>query len=363
MELSKRIDKILVVLVVSAILAVFSVVITTFSKNVFANNEDEFSTDQVDEEKFVIFYDNGDKLIVKTNAKTVGDAISRVGFILNDGDAVEPSLETEINANNFYINIHRARPVIVKDGVVAKYLMTASYDKKEIMKEAEITVYDGDEIALINNEDFLETGAANTYLVTRNGGRIVTEEEEIPFSEEEVKDYNLAPGTSEIRQYGEMGLKKIAYNILYVDGKEVSRELVSEEVVKWPVARIVAVGASEIERNPLTASKGRNRYTVKREDGTIFERQETYYDLNMSRVMQFRLNDGCGDGTYSVREDGVKIDSEGYVLVAANLDYYPLCTIVETSLGLGRVYDTGSFAEVNPEQFDIATDWTSRNGI
>ena len=36
MELSKRIDKILVVLVVSAILAVFSVVFTTFSKNVFA---------------------------------------------------------------------------------------------------------------------------------------------------------------------------------------------------------------------------------------------------------------------------------------------------------------------------------------
>ena len=83
----------------------------------------------------------------------------------------------------------------------------------------------------------------------------------------------------------------------------------------------------------------------------------------MSRVMQYRLADGCGDGTYTVRDDGVKVDYEGYVLVAANLDRYPLCSVVETSLGLGKVYDTGTFASTNPEQFDIATDWTNRNGV
>ena len=311
----------------------------------------------------MIFYNDGDKLIVKTDAKTVGEALTRAKIVLNEGDIVEPSLETEINANNFYINIYRARPVVVKDGTVAKYLMTASYDEKMIMKEAGIMVYDGDIIAMINNKDFLETGAANVYTITRNGGREVTEEEEIMFPEEEIKDYNLEPGVSEIRQYGEVGIKKTIYNILYADGKEVSREMISEEIVKEPVARVVAVGANEIEKNPLTASMGRNRYTVKKEDGTIFERQETYYDLDMKRVMQLRLNEGCGDGSYSVREDGVKVDSDGYVLVAANLDYYPLCSIVETSLGLGKVYDTGAFAEVNPEQFDIATDWTRRNGV
>jgi len=39
------------------------------------------------------------------------------------------------------------------------------------------------------------------------------------------------------------------------------RELVSEEVVREPVARIVAVGANEIERHPLTVGMGRNYYT------------------------------------------------------------------------------------------------------
>ena len=70
----------------------------------------------------------------------------------------------------------------------------------------------------------------------------------------------------------------------------------------------------------------------------------------------------CGGGSYSVREDGVKVDQDGYVLVAANLSRYPRCSIVETSVGLGKVYDTGGFAASNPEQFDIATDWSNHDG-
>ena len=78
----------------------------------------------------------------------------------------------------------------------------------------------------------------------------------------------------------------------------------------------------------------------------------------MSGVMRF-----CGQNSYSVREDGAKVDADGYVLVAAALDRYPRCSIVQTSLGPGKVYDTGTFARTNPEQFDLATDWTKRDGI
>ena len=103
---------------------------------------------------------------------------------------------------------------------------------------------------------------------------------------------------------------------------------------------------------------GRNYYTYTKSDGTVILRQETFYDLNMSRVM---YNCGAG-GNYNVRADGVKVDKDGYVLVAANLDRYPRCSVVETSLGAGKVYDTGTFAAGNPEQFDIATDWSNHDG-
>ena len=98
-------------------------------------------------------------------------------------------------------------------------------------------------------------------------------------------------------------------------------------------------------------------------NGRVVERRETYYDLNMSRVMANAARI-CGvKNYYGVRSDGVKVDADGYVIVAANLDYYPRCSVVETSLGPGKVYDTGSFALTNPEQFDIATDWTRRDGV
>ncbi|MBR3353327.1 G5 domain-containing protein [Candidatus Saccharibacteria bacterium] len=360
MKLPRKIERILGFVITTSLVVVFVVLIGVFSRRTFAqgDGDDSFVSDEA---RYVTFYDSGEKLTVKTKAPTVGEALSRVGILINDGDIVEPELTAEINADNFYINIYRAHPVVVKDGLNDKYLMTASYDAKTIARQAGFTVYDGDEVVLVPNASFLELGVASVYELKRNGGRTITVEEEIPFGEETVKSYTLEPGRQEVQQLGELGLKRTNYNVLYIDGEEVSREFVSEEVVKEPVSRVVAVGANRIEMNPLTASKGVNRYTVT-VNGVTLERKETYYDLPMSGVMSL-VSGACGvPAYYSVREDGVKIDADGYVLVAAHLGRYPRCSIVETSLGPGKVYDTGTFAETNPEQFDIATDWTIRDG-
>ncbi len=357
MKLTKKFDRAIILVIFAVFLLLTGCFFKIKANNTFAEEAAaaENGTFETLGAKYVTFYDDGEKLTVKTDAKTVQEALDRAGILVSVGDIVEPGLEAEINADNFYVNIYRARPVVVRDGITEKYLMTASYDARTIMGEAGITVYDGDEIKMVPNTNFLENGVANVYEITRNGGRTLTVEEEIPFTEEQVKDYNLAPGTSEVRQLGEVGAKKSYYNVLYVDNVEVSRELIKEEVVREPVARIVAVGASAIEQHPLTASMGVNTYTVS-VNGTTVLRRETYYDLDMSVVIRY-----CGT-SYSVRADGVKVDQDGYVLVAANLGRYPRCSVVETSLGLGKVYDTGGFAVNNPEQFDIATDWTNRNG-
>lgn len=109
------------------------------------------------------------------------------------------------------------------------------------------------------------------------------------------------------------------------------------------------------KQNALTASKGAHIYV----DGDGVAHRETYYDLPMNVVIQ-----SCGStNTYSIRSDGAKVDQDGYVLVAANLNSYPRCTVVDTSLGLGKVYDTGGFALRHPYGFDLATDWTRYDGI
>jgi len=106
--------------------------------------------------------------------------------------------------------------------------------------------------------------------------------------------------------------------------------------------------------NALTKSRGAQIFT----DSNGVAHRETYYDLPMNVVMRH-----CGGGDYTIREqDGAKIDQDGYILVAANYRIYPKCSIVETSMGPGKVYDTGGFALRYPHGFDLATDWSNNNG-
>ncbi len=104
--------------------------------------------------------------------------------------------------------------------------------------------------------------------------------------------------------------------------------------------------ASSWDGPVLTASAG----TITGPSG-----KETYYNLNMSGVVSIMRSLGNTD-EYWVRDDGVKMLGD-YVMVAANLDVHPRGSLVETSLGMGIVCDTGSFASGNSTQLDIAVSW------
>lgn len=83
--------------------------------------------------------------------------------------------------------------------------------------------------------------------------------------------------------------------------------------------------------------------------------KESFYNMNMNNVVSAMRARG-NNARYWVREDGVKMLGD-YVMVAANLSIRPKGTILPTSLGMGIVVDTGSFALRNPTQLDIATAW------
>ena len=364
MRLSKKFDYSLIALMLALTGLVFLETAYNPQVKTFAESED-YEIVAIKDSIYVTIHDDGKRTIIKTTpGKTVREILEKMNVIINSTDSVEPGMDEIVDADNYHINIYRSYPAMVIDGGSEKYIMTSSHDPKSIVMDAGITVYDGDEIELVTDDRFLEVGVAPIYRLIRNGGRNVTIEEEIPFEETKVKDFDLAPGEMAVRQPGELGRKEKVYNVLYVDGEEVERTLVSERVIKEPVTKITAIGASKIEQRPLTPSMGRNYYTTTGSSGQTVERQETYYDLDMSGVMSLARGwEGCShSGHYSVREDGAKVDDDGYVLVAANLGRYPRCSVVETSLGAGKIYDTGTFAAGNPEQFDLATDWTNRNG-
>lgn len=225
--------------VVSAL--VFASLLKIITPNTFADNAASLAPSG--DIHYVTIYDQGKKLTIKTDAITVADALSRAHFEIATTDIVEPGLTTLINDGNFHINIYRSRPVIVSDGTTKKRLETASYDPITIARDAGFSVYDGDEVNMVANTNFLEAGISTAYEITRNGGRTVTEEIAIPFEEEIVKDYTLPLGENKTEQIGEDGLRVVKYKVEFIDGAEAKRELISDDIVKEPVKRIVREGA------------------------------------------------------------------------------------------------------------------------
>ena len=232
---------------------IFGTIAYHVTSNTFA--DDDPTSSAVLDYHFVTIYDQGKKLTVKTNAVTVAEALARANIELSSTDIVEPSRTTLINDGNFHINIYRARPVIISDGTVKKRIETASYDPATIASDAGFSIYDGDEIVMVENTNFMEAGISTAYKIIRNGGETLTEEIRIPFEEEIVRDINLPIGQNVTEQIGEEGLQVKKYKISFVDGVEVKRELVSDEVVREPVKRIVREGAKGVANNSTSAGE------------------------------------------------------------------------------------------------------------
>lgn len=218
-----------------------------FSLKLFSPPELAFAEDgtpirSVSEEFFVTIYDQGSYVTVKTGRATVAEVLERSQITIAETDIVEPALDTVIESD-YNVNVYRARPAIVIDGIERHYVMTASYDPKQIAKEAGLTVYDGDTFTTEVNTNFLEAGAVSTYRVERNGGRTITIEESLPYPTETERDVTLAKGETYLKQAGEDGRKSSVYEVHFQDNVEVSRELVSESVTAEPVPEIMVVGA------------------------------------------------------------------------------------------------------------------------
>ncbi len=360
--------------------------------------------------RLVTIFDRGEKQVAITDAKTIKEALGRASIELDPRDTVEPSLDEELVAPEYYVNIYRARPVLVVDGPTRVQVMTSHQTASHIAKDAEITLYPEDVTALTRTDTLVADGAglqltinravpftldlygdrnevrtqAHTVgemlkekkitlgsagrvsmpleapitqgaqvRVWREGRQTVTVKQPIGYSEMFIYDADRPVNYRAVTTMGEPGVDSVTYEIEIKDGKEVAKKEIARIVTKAPKRQVVSIG---IKGLGMGISKNRGAYFSTDSKGVVH--RETYYDLDMGVVMR-----ACGQsGAYSVRFDGVKIDAAGYVIIAAHLGRYPRCSIVETSVGLGKVYDTGGFVQRHPDGFDIATDWTNNNG-
>lgn len=139
-------------------------------------------------------------------------------------------------------------------------------------------------------------------------------------------------------------LKKEGYDVSLIQelvDKKLSTNVIYEEDIQYNSEDIVYENEEQYYSNSseaLNSYNGEVQYNGHR---------ETYYS------QQVLPGEGLNIPGRHVAEDGTVRDGDGYICVAANEAYLPYGSIVETSLGKAKVYDSGC----DYGTIDIYTNW------
>jgi resuscitation-promoting factor RpfB len=253
-----------------------------------------------DSQALVSLYVDGQKHFFATDAPTVGDVLRRAGVQLGTGDLVEPAAATSMPKGQFNINVYRARPVLVVDGLRSYPLRSAYQSPRLLAQAADLTVYPedqyrtevitdivqnsaiGEKVTLVRAKPFtlkvdgqvrkLRTQAATvgealktagialglkdtvsadlaspllpglSLQITRVSEAVATLTQTLPRPVKTVTDPTVLKGQTTVKAEGADGQKTTTYRIHYKDGVETGREAIQVVSQTDPVARVVVVG-------------------------------------------------------------------------------------------------------------------------
>jgi len=276
-----------------SVLVVFAV--STFL--IFSNHPVEA---QVSGGRLITVHDRGTENAFITTKDTLKEALSEHGIVLDQKDAVEPSLDEKLVAPDYQVNIYRARPVTIIDGATRQKVVTPYQSAERIVKDAGITLYAEDKTTLTRSTDYVSDGAGLQLTITRatlitldlygkttpvrtqektvaamlkekninlgqdgrvsvaidapvtegmqlriwrEGKQTVTVDEAVAFETEQIKDADRALGYKEVQTAGVEGKRTVTYEVTIQNGIEVARTEIASITVEPSVKQVVVIGA------------------------------------------------------------------------------------------------------------------------
>ena len=258
-----------------------------------------------DEAHLVNISVDGQSRSFPTTVTTVGKIIEKAGITIAKEDLVEPALDTPILEDSFNINIYRARPVIIVKDDKQVFKLTAYQSPRQIAQSAGFIVNDEDGLTMSQIDNIVDQGTLGERLVispskevhinlygtdvtvhtqkttvsellkdknisydakdqitpsldspltnglsiyiTRQGTKIESTEEVVPFPVETITDANMFVSQSRIESKGINGKKVVTYEITTSNGAESARRKIQEIVIAEPVKQVVVKGTKPIE--------------------------------------------------------------------------------------------------------------------
>ncbi len=252
---------------------------------------------------------------------------------------------------------------LIADGE-ERVLVTQALTVRDLLTEAGVTLDEDDRVSPVE-PTLLEEGM--TVRVTRVEVHVQSEQREVPFERQIMRDASVPAGETRLLEPGISGIEELVYRITLEDGVEVERRLVRRVMLREPRAEVVMVGVrTEQEPMPVT---GTIAYVANRNGWVIQTISPNRRRLTYSSDLDLRVFTLSPDGSYllftrALTETGTEAglntlwliptaiaDAQPVPLKLANIlwaDWDPDCRPASSGGSCRIAYTTGVAVEGSP---------------
>ncbi|GAA1345401.1 resuscitation-promoting factor [Arthrobacter roseus] len=207
---------------------------------------------------------DGAESTVNTTSDTVGDLVAELGVARQS--RLSASLETNLVtlANPLYISTPKT-VALLADGK-SREVTTTAETVADLLADADVSLGDKDRISI--PESSLVVAGMALKITRVETGKETTKTKAVPFTTKEVKDNSLAEGKTKVKTEGVAGETEVVYALTVIDGKTVSRKMLSETVLIKAVQEYILIGTAVEDEEVVAAVEEEKKPEEKPGQGT-----------------------------------------------------------------------------------------------